>query len=295
MNEKKRLGVLLKREVTPFYLSTSCSEIEEFGVDDLWVVEDMGWYGGISAATIALQATNRVRVGLGIIPVPYRNPAILAMELATLSSCYPGRLVAGVGHGVQEWVKAIGIQIGSPLSLLKETIIVLQTLLQGDTINMRGKELNMTNVALNHKPPMPPDILTGVIGPKSIELGINMTQGVILIEGSNPMEIRKLRKMSDRWIDHAGSNRHQIVVLLHMMVDNSPQISSEAQSVRREIAQFTNKALEDVHFAVGEVGFVVKCIVELFEAGADTVVLHQIGDNWLDQLRQTMPDIIGAL
>ncbi len=53
----------------------------------------------MTAATV-LQATERVVVGHGIAPAPFRNPAALAMEWATLATLHPGRFAAGLGHGV---------------------------------------------------------------------------------------------------------------------------------------------------------------------------------------------------
>jgi hypothetical protein len=38
-------------------------------------------------------------VGVGLLPAPVRNPAIAAMEFATLSRMHPGRFEATLGHG----------------------------------------------------------------------------------------------------------------------------------------------------------------------------------------------------
>ena len=56
----------------------------------------------------ALAVTERLAVGIGILPAVARNPAITAMELATLAGLAPGRVVAGIGHGVQEWMAQVG-------------------------------------------------------------------------------------------------------------------------------------------------------------------------------------------
>ena len=103
-----RVGVMFDRDRPPEDLAGFAAALEESGADDLWVVEDLGWAGSISAAALALSATRRLRVGIGIAPVVLRNPALLAMELATLARVHPGRLVAGVGHGVPEWMRKDG-------------------------------------------------------------------------------------------------------------------------------------------------------------------------------------------
>src|SRR4029453_15132743 len=93
-----RMGFMFDRDRAPAELPGFARDLEAAGADDLWVVEDLGWGGPVSAAAFALAATERMRVGIGIAPVPLRNPALLAMELATLARVHPGRLGAGPGH-----------------------------------------------------------------------------------------------------------------------------------------------------------------------------------------------------
>ena len=50
-------------------------------------------------------------VGVGLLPVPLRNPALLAMELATVARLWPDRLVATLGHGVLEWMGQVGAAV----------------------------------------------------------------------------------------------------------------------------------------------------------------------------------------
>ena len=70
--------------------------------------EDCFLEGGISAAAAALAWSERLRVGVGLLPVPLRNVAVTAMETATLHRLFPGRAIVGVGHGVQDWMGQVG-------------------------------------------------------------------------------------------------------------------------------------------------------------------------------------------
>jgi alkanesulfonate monooxygenase SsuD/methylene tetrahydromethanopterin reductase-like flavin-dependent oxidoreductase (luciferase family) len=139
-------------------------------VDDLWVVEDLGWNGGISAASLALGATQRLRVGIGIMPAPLRSPALLAMELATLARVFLGRLVAGIGHGVPEWMASVGVAARSPLALLEETISSVRALLRGERVELEGREVRLADIQLVHPPVEPPPVVAGVVRPRSLEL-----------------------------------------------------------------------------------------------------------------------------
>ena len=133
-----RIGVMYDRDWAPEGLPEFARRAEALGVDDLWVVEDLGWNGGVSAAAVALGATERLRVGIGITPAPLRSPALLAMELATLARVFPGRLVAGIGHGVREWMAQVGVAPRSPLALLEETITSVRALLRGERVEPGG-------------------------------------------------------------------------------------------------------------------------------------------------------------
>src|ERR1044072_9205969 len=111
-----RLGVMFDRDLPPESLVPFCRHLDAAEVDDVWVVEDLGWTGAISSAATALAVTERLRVGIGITPAPLRNPALLAMELGNLARLHPGRLAAGIGHGVPGWVGQGGALAASPLA-----------------------------------------------------------------------------------------------------------------------------------------------------------------------------------
>ena len=61
-----------------------------------------------------------------------------AMELATLAALGPGRLIAGIGHGVQEWMAQMGVRPASPLTALEEVISAVRRLLAGETLDVQG-------------------------------------------------------------------------------------------------------------------------------------------------------------
>src|ERR1039457_3428645 len=52
--------------------------------------------------------TASARIGLGLMPVPLRNPALAAMEVATLARMFPGRFVPAAGHGDLAWMDQVG-------------------------------------------------------------------------------------------------------------------------------------------------------------------------------------------
>ena len=98
-------------------------------------------------------------------PAVARNPAIAAMELATLAGLAPGRVIGGIGHGVQEWMAQIGARQTSPVTALDEVITALRALLRGETVTTAGSFVQLDHVALERPPDPVPPVLAGVRRP----------------------------------------------------------------------------------------------------------------------------------
>ena len=95
------LAAIFPPTQAPERLAPAASAAEAAGLAQLWVWEDCFYESGIATATAILATTSRVTVGIGLLPVPLRNVALTAMEIATMARLFPGRLTAGIGHGVR--------------------------------------------------------------------------------------------------------------------------------------------------------------------------------------------------
>ena len=89
------IGLMFFRLYAPETLPAYAQMVEQSGLDELWIVEDAFFNGGVSAASVALAVTDRITVGIGILPAAARNAAYTAMDLATLARIFPGRFHAG--------------------------------------------------------------------------------------------------------------------------------------------------------------------------------------------------------
>jgi len=70
------IGVLFPARVDVATLPSFARRTEALGFDELWLIEDCFLSGGLVMAATALAATRRLRVGLGLMPAPLRNPAL---------------------------------------------------------------------------------------------------------------------------------------------------------------------------------------------------------------------------
>lgn len=173
------LGLCFVPTLPPETLVHLAQTVEAAGLDELWVWEDCFKESGIASAGVALASTSRVRVGIGLLPTPLRNVALTAMEVATLARIFPGRLLPGVGHGVQEWMGQVGARARSPLTLLEEYVTALRALLAGESVTTHGDYVHLDAVQLDWPPTTVPPLFIGGTGPKSIDLAARLGDGYL--------------------------------------------------------------------------------------------------------------------
>src|SRR5690606_38069685 len=104
------------------------------------------WEGGISMSAAVLGMTQRLTVGIGLLPMPLRNVALAAMEIAAVDRLFPGRFVVGLGHGVQDWMAQAGVRAASPLTLAREYVAALRGLFAGREVTTAGDYVNLDRV-----------------------------------------------------------------------------------------------------------------------------------------------------
>lgn len=277
---RPRIGFMFDRDRQPEELAGFAATVEELGADDLWVVEDLGWTGAISAATVALAATRTLRVGIGIAPVALRNPALLAMELATVARIYPERLVAGLGHGVTDWMRQVGAAPKSPLSRLEESIVATRGLLAGETVTMHGREVTIDGVKLVHPPAVVPPIVTGVVRPKSLELSGRVADGTIIAEGNGPAELTDALAHIERGRAAGSRPAHELVVFAYLHVGDDPaRAAAETGEMVAGQAGWLGKPVEDLFTLIGPAADIPAKVAALHAAGATTVILRPLGSD----------------
>lgn len=263
------LGFVVRPEHPPEQLAALAADVEAAGFDELWLWEDCFFAGGIAATATALQATRRIRVGLGILPAPVRNAAFAAMEVAVLARLHPGRLVAGVGHGVTPWMRQIGAMPESQLALLEETVVAIRALLAGDAVSVDGRYVRLEDVQLYHPPDDVPPIYTGVRRARSLALSGRVADGTILSEPSSPAYIRWAREQI------AATRPHRLTVYawLGMGDDREAVRALLAERAQEGGPQFDHAGDLEEMAVVGTPAECAAAIRRLGDAGADAVVL----------------------
>lgn len=202
-----RFGMMITCNRPPEELVGSARYIESLGFDDIWLVEDLRWAGGIGPSAVVLASTQTVRVGLGIMPAVFRNASATAMEVSALARLFPGRFAAGIGHGLQVWMSQIGEWVASPMTAIEEVTAVVRKMIRGGSVSFDGTYVKLDGIALVHPAIEVPPVLLGVTGPKSVELSGRIADGTILCEWIGPTYVRDARALINRGRAAATANQ----------------------------------------------------------------------------------------
>ncbi|MCC3327261.1 LLM class flavin-dependent oxidoreductase [Nocardia abscessus] len=265
------LGAVFRPQNPPELLRAAADMAEATGLEELWLWEDCFLESGIACAAAALAWTDRVRVGIGLLPVPLRNVALTAMEAATLHRLFPDRLILGVGHGVQSWMAQVGARVESPVTLLSEHLAALRALLAGEQVTVAGRYVHLDAVALDWPPTTPPKVYAGARGPRSIRLSGEHADGTLLDSITDANGVRAARTLIDEGRAAAGrTDRHHVVANLLAVTgpDAEARLAAERTSAHAPGAG-----------VAGDAHAIAAAATMLAEAGADTVVLQTTADD----------------
>lgn len=229
------VGVIFPPDRPPEELREVALAAEAAGVDELWVWEDCFAESGIATAAAVLAWTQRLRVGIGLLPVPLRNVALTAMELATLARLFPDRVRPGIGHGVLDWMGQVGVRAQSPMTLLQEYTSALRDLLHGRTVSTSGRYVQLEDVTLAWPPDHVPPLLVGAVGPRTLELAGTLADGAILTGETTldamPDAVANIRRGRD-----ANGRVGQPEVVVFVTVVDRPAAADVAATVDRYAA-----------------------------------------------------------
>lgn len=244
-----QLGVIFPPDLPPEQLRAVAVAADEAGLDELWLWEDCFKESGIACAAAVLAWTTRLTVGIGLLPVPLRNVALTAMELASLERLFPGRVLPGVGHGVLDWMSQVGARAESPMTLLAEYTTALRSLLHGGSVTTSGRYVSLTDVVLDWPPATAPPLLVGAVREKTVALAGQLGDGVIL---TGETTVEQLREASTRHraARQAAGREGDGDVVVFAVVAGRPDAAAVAATV-----------------------------AEHAEAGATRIALHSVGDD----------------
>jgi limonene 1,2-monooxygenase len=97
----------------------------------------------------AAERTRHIRLGTGVVSLPYHNPFIIADRMVQLDHMTRGRAMFGVGPGaLVHDAKKIGINPGDQRRMMNESLEVITRLLRGENVTQKSDWFNLEDARL---------------------------------------------------------------------------------------------------------------------------------------------------
>jgi len=163
---------------------------EKVGLDYVWITDHYNNRNVYITLTLTALNTKRIYLGPGVTNPYVINPCWTASAVATLDEVSNGRAVLGIGAGDKATLQQIGITWTKPLTTVKEAVIIMRKLLDGETVKYEGKVFKVLNAKLSYKPTRKIPIYIGAQAPKMLQLAGELGDGV-LINASHPDDFKE--------------------------------------------------------------------------------------------------------
>jgi alkanesulfonate monooxygenase SsuD/methylene tetrahydromethanopterin reductase-like flavin-dependent oxidoreductase (luciferase family) len=152
---------------------------ESLGYHSVFVTHIAG-RESLTVVTAYALATERVRVGTGVVPIYTRTPATMAQTAATIDELSAGRLTLGLGVSHRPVVEGWhGQTIDHPVTEMREYVAIVRAILQGD--DPPAGEKWRTGFRLGGLAPRPEvQIFIGALSPAMLRLAGEIGDGVML-------------------------------------------------------------------------------------------------------------------
>ena len=180
---KVRIGISLGPAGTPGEFADAVDQLEQAGVDSLWLPEMV--YSPLvepfTGMAFALSRTRRLKAGTGISVLPGRHPVLVAKELASLAGLAPGRVLPVFGLApAQPAERALfPVPDGQRAAVFDESLQLLRLVLENDQVTFSGQYFKLSRSGIGSRPAEPLDIWLG---------------------GSAPAAFRRIGRLADGWL-----------------------------------------------------------------------------------------------
>lgn len=155
-------------------------QAEADGFDSFWVphISARG-YDAMTTLALAGMQTNRIALGVGVVPTYPRHPAALAQQALTTAAASGGRFILGIGPSHRPGIEdSFGLSYDRPAQHTREYLSVLRPLLETGRVRFSG-DFYEVNAALDvpDRPTCP--VLISALAPRMLRLAGERADGTI--------------------------------------------------------------------------------------------------------------------
>ena len=208
--------------------------LDRLGFDEAWVGEhhSTGWETIASPElflAVAAERTRHIRLGTGVVSLPYHHPLMVADRIVQLDHMTRGRVNFGVGPGGHLTdARMLGIEPARLRPMMAEALdVIVRLLTDPEPFSYRSDWFSLTDAVLQLRPyqdPYPPLAVTSMESPAGMVLAGRHGAGVLSLSVARgprgPIDLRAHWRVAEEAAEEAGRTvrreEWRLVVPLHL-------------------------------------------------------------------------------
>jgi 5,10-methylenetetrahydromethanopterin reductase len=214
------IGIRLSGALSPRRCVELARAAERAGLASVWFAENPFQRGILATAGACAAATERVRIGVGVVNPYGRHPTLIAMDFGALDELSGGRTILGIGGGIAAAVRRMGFHDNRPVTAVREAIGIIRSMLTGKSTTFDGKVFSVDGVRLGF-PPCRPDlpIYMAAAGERALRVCATIADGLIISNLTPPRTAARLAQRLRAAAQVAGRPMPRIVQYVPCAVD----------------------------------------------------------------------------
>lgn len=215
-------------------------QVEELGYESLFTADhQLLCLDPFQALAISAGQTHRLRLGIAVTNMVYRDPTVLASSIATLNEISDGRAILGLGTGDGP-VYGLGRK-ATPMARFEEGVKVIRDLVQGKAITVSTGKFKLRSGKL----PVP--IYLSVEGPRGLQTAGRVADGVIMGSGFDLRVLQWARERIALGAKEVGRSLLDIDLMVAGMICVDKDGDRARALIRRRLA---NRAHQNFRFTL---------------------------------------------
>ena len=154
--------------------------VEDHGYESLWTTQLPNARDASLVLAAYAAATQRVKLGTGVLPIYTRHPTAMVQMAATIDELSGGRFILGIGVSHRVTVESMwGLRLESPVDAMREYLTIVRESVQTGACNFDGKFFS-AHWAYSGPRRQDLPIMISALNPRMLELAGELADGVVL-------------------------------------------------------------------------------------------------------------------
>lgn len=276
-------------------VKTVCRRAEVLGFEGVWAMDQvLGRTPSLEPVSLlALLAgmTDRVRLGISVLVLPFRNPVLLAKALATVDVLSGGRLTVGVGLGAGEQDAVFGVSREHRVRRFLEQLRVMEALWREQLVRSDGEFFQFADVAMEPKPvqqPRPP-LWFGGKAEAALQRAVRFGDGWMGAGSSSTAEFRRSVARVRSFLEQTDRDPATFAISKRVYV----AIDENRARAQRRLTEwfdwiYSSPSMGTEVAIWGPIESCIEHIDEIIDAGAQHLILNPMFD-YLEHLEALSP------